>query len=220
MLKVAVFDSGWGGDIVAQDIEDNLAIVEVIRIIDWRNAPYADKSRYTIRRLVETALKPYIGQVDVIVMASFEAQCAMRYLKTRFPYQKFIQMDWPCKDVLANNPRTMMILAGDRAKHSFEYRLWRRQFKKQRIIEPPCEHWTARIDENGISREFLRRELAPYKKKKIDTVVLGNTHFWDLKEQIEDILGWRTMVVDPRQILIDQLNTVLKLEGTSYLKSW
>ena len=220
MLKIAVFDSGWGGDIVAQDLEENLAVVEVIRVIDWRNAPYASKSRRKICRLTELALKPYIGKVDVIVIASFEAQCAVRYLKARFPLQKFVTMCWPHEWLSGERQHTIMILTGEKVKHSWEYYLWRRQFKGKKLIEPVCDHWTPLIDEGVMTRKILQRELAPYRDAKIDTIVLGNTHFWDLQEEIEQAVGWQATVVDPRQHLIEQVGAVLHLEGMNYLRRW
>ena len=38
MLKIVVFDSGFGGELFADIIEEELPVVEVIRVIDWRNA--------------------------------------------------------------------------------------------------------------------------------------------------------------------------------------
>lgn len=220
MLKVVVFDSGWGGDIVAQDLEDNLAVVEVIRVIDWKNAPYADKSRRKICRLTESALRPYIGEVDVIVIASFEAMCAAKFLKARFPYQKFVTMRWPREWLSGRRQHTIMVLTGEKVKHSWDYYLWKRQFKSKKIIEPACEHWTPLIDEGTFTPQFLQRELAFYKNAKIDTIVLGNTHFWDLQSQIENALGWQATVVEPRQYLIDRVGAALNLEGMNYSKQW
>lgn len=220
MLKVVVFDSGWGGDIVAQDVEDRLAIIDVIRVIDWRHAPYAGKSRRQICSLTESALRSYIGCVDVIIIASFEAQCAVRYLKTRFPYQKFIAVSWPPIGFQGNAQHTVMVLTGEKIKHSLEYLLWRRKLRHKRVIEPVCEHWTAMIDNGKLSRRDLQRELAPYRAEKVDTIILGNTHFWDLQEQIEGALGWQATVIDPRQILVNQVCVALELDGANYLKRW
>ena len=38
MLKIVVLDSGFGGELFADKLNDQLSIVEVIRVIDWRNA--------------------------------------------------------------------------------------------------------------------------------------------------------------------------------------
>ncbi len=47
MLRIVVFfDSGWGGELVARYLEQELEIVEVIRVIDWGHAPYSEKRKW------------------------------------------------------------------------------------------------------------------------------------------------------------------------------
>ena len=38
MLKVVVFDGGYGGEFFADQLEAELPILDIIRVIDWRNA--------------------------------------------------------------------------------------------------------------------------------------------------------------------------------------
>ena len=38
MLKVVVFDSGYGGELFADYLEEELPLVDIVRVIDWRNA--------------------------------------------------------------------------------------------------------------------------------------------------------------------------------------
>ena len=38
MLKVVVFDSGFGGELFADYFEEEMPVVEIVRVIDWRNA--------------------------------------------------------------------------------------------------------------------------------------------------------------------------------------
>ncbi len=39
LKKVVVFDCGIGGELFADYIENELAIIDVVRVIDWRHSP-------------------------------------------------------------------------------------------------------------------------------------------------------------------------------------
>ena len=49
MLKIVIFDGGFGGELFADQLEAELDVVEVIRVIDWRNAEKILKSRREAR---------------------------------------------------------------------------------------------------------------------------------------------------------------------------
>ena len=38
MIKVLIFDSGYGGELFADWLNEEMPILDIIRIIDWRNA--------------------------------------------------------------------------------------------------------------------------------------------------------------------------------------
>lgn len=218
MLKVAVFDTGWGGDLVAEYLDENVGVIEVRSVIDWRHAEqYLHSSRHQICRMVETALQEQIGKADVIVLASFMAQCAYNYLRRHYPFQKFVQMDWPRLNYQRLRGHKIMVLACDQTRRSAKYRHWKQNLKRVKVVEPPCDHWLEWIDEGTFSRQRLRRELWPYRLEKIDTVVLANTHLWDLQEQIEYALGWQVRAVDTRVRLLRKVCLALQLEGAYYI---
>ena len=71
MLKIVVFDGGYGGEIFADYLQENLPIVETIRVIDWRNAEKILLKAKDARRVADAALRPYIGKVDLIIFANY-----------------------------------------------------------------------------------------------------------------------------------------------------
>ena len=218
MLKVAVFDTGWGGDLVAEYLDENVGVIEVKRVIDWRHAQqYLCSSRHEICRMVELALQEQIGKVDVIVLASFMASCAIGYLRRHYPGQKFIQMEWPHLNGQKLRGHKIMVLACEQTRRSVAYRCWKQNLKRVKVIEPSCDHWLAWIDEGTFSRQRLRQELREYLSEPIDFVVLGNTHLWDLQDQIEYVMGWQVSAVDTRVGLLRRVCLALQLEGAYYI---
>lgn len=95
MLKVVVFDSGSGGEALADKLEREIPTLEVIRVIDWRHAEVFD-SAHKARKLTEEALRPYIGTVDLIVLANYLLTfTSLKYFRHKYPKQKFMGLHLP-----------------------------------------------------------------------------------------------------------------------------
>lgn len=62
MLRVVVFDSGIGGELFGDLLKESLPVIEVIKVIDWRNADKYLKSSRTARKYAKRALAPYLKQ--------------------------------------------------------------------------------------------------------------------------------------------------------------
>ena len=91
MLKIAIFDSGFGGELFADELQEKLDVVEVIRVIDWRNAEGILKDKKAAREKAEAALRPYIGNVDLIILANyFVTATSLGYFRKKYKDQKFL----------------------------------------------------------------------------------------------------------------------------------
>ena len=91
MLKVVVFDSGYGGELFADYLSEEIGTIEVIRVIDWRNAEDLQKSARLARKITENTLRPYLGQVDLIVFANYLLSVtSLKYFRRKYKKQKYI----------------------------------------------------------------------------------------------------------------------------------
>lgn len=91
MLKVVVFDSGYGGDIVADYLSHELGIVEVVRVTE-ANLSLEDGSLLEICRFSKACLRTYVGKVDLIVLGGYVVSLALEFLKREYPQQKFVSV--------------------------------------------------------------------------------------------------------------------------------
>lgn len=288
MLKIIVFDGGWGGEVVAQYLEQELKVAEVVRLIDWHGVPYEDKSEAEILQIAEENLQRYIGKVDLIVLAGYAVSLVLPELQNRYPMQKFVGMGINYERILRARiyPERVAILAGKTVSES----RWRQNLRENLVystlILPDCSGWEALINEDLLTKEVLRSELAwdfviqrkaekvrkkvtgkadkglvkmagekddvrnlkkisaekqaiwaalqsldkitvEQKRKeeeeageivdcgtlKPDVVLLLNTHFWEVKAELEEIFGWRVRVLDFREKLLHDVCAALKLRG-------
>ena len=217
MLKVVVFDSGWGGELVADYIEEELAVVEVTRVIDWKNAPYSNKNKRQICALSEEALKPYLGKVDVIVLAGYViSTMSLEYLSKKYPKQKFVGMRLDVKRFLRHSDyHQIMVLASSTTFVSGWYQKVRMNLEKSgiKIIELEENHWIKLIDDGEMNSEILEHDLYSRLDNETEAIFLADTHFWDIKDDLEEDYKWRGRVLDERQFVLHDLCLELGFKG-------
>ena len=91
MLKVVVYDGGFGGELFADLLEEEVPVFEVVRVIDWRNAEMLNQGAKTARKVAERTLQPYLEKVDLIVLANhLLSVTSLRYFRRKYPKQKFV----------------------------------------------------------------------------------------------------------------------------------
>ena len=290
MLKIVVFDGGWGGEAVANYLDHELGVAEVVRLIDWAHAPYGTKSQAEILEFTLESLGPYIGKVDLIVLGGYAVSLVLPELKVRHPEQVFVGLnvnyDMICRT--RKFPGQVVILANQTVNDSVLREELREKLAYSTLILPDCSGWDELIDVDLMNRDVLRTELKRdfllrerYKDRKTKTtlaaptvsaeamdrsamlsdnsrdvlelailkfasaakaaadderiavetsqevddatpdeelieanvVLLLNTHFWDLKEDLEHLFGWGVRVLDFREKLLHDVCIALKLRG-------
>ncbi len=215
MLKVVVFDNGYGGEFFADALEEILPIIEVVRIIDWRHASEIQASPRQARRLAKAALLPYIGKVDLIVIANYLVSVtSLKYFRRRYKNQHFIGLkpkipDTPCKKetiILATKAITKTI-----GFHNYRLRLHRRS---QTVI---LDSWPAKIDDGELTEAEIEQTLSAFIKDKRGTkeVVLVCSQFYDLKPALRKIFGHNLKIYDGFDDTLREACKVLKVRGSA-----
>lgn len=301
MLKLLVFDDGWGGELVANFLMGELEIVEIIRVIDWAEAPYSHKTKAEICEITAKRLSTYVGTVDAIILAGYTVSLALPNLRRKFPRQVFIGMSINYDKILRtrNSLENVVVLAEQIVARSALQDELRLNLPYSTIILPDCEGWQEKIDNGAMTRDLLAMDLGvdfqlerslPSRshdtkancktsvpdlrtwvkqqvglteqelairtainklklaseqaktdertawaerlqsyngadendfntKIKPNVVLLLNTHFWDLKEDLEAILGWNVRIIDFREKLLRDLCRSLHLRGVDGKRS-
>lgn len=303
MLKIVVFDGGWGGEVVTNYLSSELETICVTKVIDWQNAPYEDKDLSQIRQWTEQNLKPYIGTTDLIVLGGYTVSTALEYLRRQYPMQRFVGMGINYYRVKKSRcfPTYVTLLGNSKLLEDLVYEEVRQKMPGSTIICPDCSGWDNLIDAGEMSEEVLRTELqetfilsstkqhrcqlsssttqpsmwlsrkAPtplqlqianflsrtsvqtqtantfstalcsssaseckvsadtnrndvmgscasqtqdeFERFRTDVVLLLDTHFWDIKIELENLFGYNTRVLDFRQKLLHDVCLALNLRG-------
>lgn len=214
MLKVVVFDSGYGGELFADYLEQNLPIVEIIRVIDWRNASKITSRPKAARKITETAIKPYIGRVNLIILANYFLTITnLKYFRRKYKDQKFLGLDLKRPDNFVE--RDTLILTTKLVARTVNYYnfLFRLKCHTKTIT---LDSWPSKID-NGelMSGEAVDTlELFSAKEKFYPkNVILACSHFNDIKPELRTCFGGNLKIHDSFDAAYRKTCKMLKLRG-------
>lgn len=212
MLKVVVFDSGYGGELFADYLQEKLPIIEIIRVIDWRNAEKILTRAKEARKTAETALRPYLGKVDLIIFANYLLTItSLKYFQRKYKTQKFLGLHLPKpninKDILV---LTTKAVAKTIEYHNFVFRLG------CRTKTLALDSWPAKIDDGELTREEIFNTLSnSCCKSKISgkNVVLACSQFSDIKSDLKSCLGKNAKIHDDFDATLRRACQILKIRG-------
>jgi glutamate racemase len=212
-------DSGVGGLSVLREIRDLLPREDLIYVADSRYAPYGERPEAFIEARV-TAVVEYLASQDVkavVVACNTATGVAVDGLRARF--QMPIVAIEPALKPAAAMTRTGVVgvLATHRTLESEKFaRLRARHAAGVEVMIQPCPGLAEQVergDFNSVATKRLVEEyVRPLMEKKVDTLVLGCTHYPFLEAVIREIAGDGVEIIDPGDAVARELKRQLERE--------
>ena len=201
---IGIFDSGIGGLTVVAEIIKQLPYENVIYFGDTGRYPYGPRSREIIRKFSRQNVNFLLerGVKFIVVACNTASAFALEYIRKIYSIP-MIGVVKPGSEAAAKftvNGRIGVIgTEGTIASSSYQ-----RELKKIsmsfKIIAKPCPLFVSLAEEGYIEKPAVRLIAKDYlsaiKQKKIDTLVLGCTHYPLLKNIIRDVMGKNVTLVD------------------------
>lgn len=161
MKRILVFDFGSGGEQVASYLEQELSVVEVVRLIDWSNPTCDNFFPAEIPRLAERLIHPYVGRFDLIVLGGYIAALALPFLQREFPDQLFLGVSIDYQKIIkyANRSRQVVTLASPALPESIWFDDYRHQIPGLELKTPNCTGWEQLINDRKVSVDLLKADL-------------------------------------------------------------
>ena len=214
MLKVVVFDGGYGGEFFADQLESELPVLEVIRVIDWRNADRLLTSSRKARRIAENALRPYIGRVDLIIFANHLLTItSLKYFRRKYKQQKFLGLTLKQPDSFVR--RDVLVLTTKAVTRTINY--YNYLFHVKRKVETMTQDdWPAQIDDGELTLDDIQSALESFlihKDFKPEEIVLACSQFNDIKAELRSVLGQNLKIYDSFSDTIRNTCKVLHIRG-------
>jgi glutamate racemase len=203
-LPIGIFDSGIGGLTVTRQIHKALPNEDLIYLGDTARVPYGTKSPSTVVRFSceDTQFLVQQNVKAVVVACNTASAWALPALEKKFKVPVF-GVILPGVRAALEKTRTQRIGvigtgATIRSKAYGNGLLARCATAK--VFSRACPLLVPLVEEgwtnHRVTREILREYLAPLRRHRIDTLILGCTHYPLLKPAIRALVGREIVLVD------------------------
>lgn len=203
-LPIGIFDSGIGGLTVARQIMKLLPHESLIYLGDTARVPYGTRDKQTIIRFAKELTRFMLAkEVKALVVAcNTMSGVALDEINkmTDIPVLGVIE---PTVNEALESSRTHEIgVIGTRAtinSKAYDKEISGKNIKVK-LISKACPLFVPLVEEGFIKQNatqlIVNEYLSSFKKTKIDTLILGCTHYPVLKSLIQKAVGKDILLVD------------------------
>lgn len=162
MLKVVVYDHGTGGQNVADFLAEELKIMEVRTVIDWGANLQDLRTTKELALRAAAFLQPFIGHVDLIVLANYDVGLALKWLRAWYPEQKFVALRMNYSKFTKYRRKRIAVLPNN---FLMRHEKSREEFEEG-FLKPPdwmdCWGWERIINDDLMTKEILHTQLVSH----------------------------------------------------------
>lgn len=217
---IGIFDSGIGGLTVVKEIKKQLPEYKLVYFGDTARLPYGTKTKRTIIRYSKENVAFLVKQKSMIIVVACNTASALAgaHLKKK--------LSLPVFDVIAPAVRAAKKVTRNKrigvigtpstiSSGVYQAQLCRKR-KDYHVFTRACplfvplieEHWFRNKETYSIAKFYLE----PLKKKRVDTIILGCTHYPLLSRVIHDIMGEDVSLVSSAEELSLDLKNFIERE--------
>jgi glutamate racemase len=213
-MKIGIFDSGIGGQAVAESLGQAFPDAMIVTVNDSEHLPYGNRTSEDIAQLADTALQPLLQQsCDVIVLACNTATAAaIEALRAKYPTQLFIGLEPMIKPAseltktgvvgVCATPATLASQRYTDLKHRYAVNTI--------VIEPDCSDWAHMIEYDQVDELIIKNIISDVCEQGADVIVLACTHYHWIRDIIEKTAAGRATVIDPSDAIVRRVTALLE----------
>lgn len=198
---IAVFDSGVGGISVLRELYALMPCENYIYYGDSRNAPYGSKTPEEVRRLVldKISYLNSLGIKAVVVACNTATSVAIDILREEYS-MPIIGVEPALKPaVLDSDYPTVAVMATPVTVNEEKFlQLTKHYSDRAKIIPVACERLAAFVERGVLGGEELEEYIGGLLSGlgKLNSVVLGCTHYPFVRSTVEKIVGPSVKIFD------------------------
>lgn len=218
---IGVFDSGAGGLTVVDKLFRLLPGENIVYFGDTARVPYGNKSKETVTRFSKEIVKFLLRfkVKAVIVACNTASSLSLEALKRSFAVPVIGVIKPGVEEALrVSKKRRIGIIGTDATISSNAYKTKiKASDRNSFVIQKSCPLFVSLVENgwlnNDITLKIAKRYLEPLLAKKIDTLILGCTHYPLLKEAIEKIAGSNVRLIDSSTAVARRVKVLLQSRG-------
>lgn len=217
VFPIGVFDSGVGGLSVLRAIRQQHPSLDILYLADQAHVPYGPRSLAEVRQFSEAITRYFLqqGASLIVVACNTASAAALHHLRESFPSVPFVGMEPAVKPAAEHTASGVVgVLATPATFQGALYASVVERFAHGvRILQSTCPGLVEQIEGGNLdrleTRQILTDALQPMLAEKIDTIVLGCTHYPFVIPVIQQIAGPAVRVIDPAPAIARQVGRLL-----------
>lgn len=215
-MSIGVFDSGIGGLTVLKEIRKVLPNEKIYYLGDTARVPYGEKTKELIVRyskeIVEFLLEKEVSAI--VVACNTATALALKELKETFKIPIIGVIEAGARTAINTTKSNKIGVIGTKAtiksgKYEEEIKLFN---TKAEVFQKACPLFVPAVEEGILSGKLVNQIIKTYLddfEGKVDTLILGCTHYPLLKEVIGKIYP-DIKIVDPARETALDLKKILQ----------
>jgi glutamate racemase len=225
MNPIGIFDSGFGGLTVMKEIVATLPQYDYLYLGDNARAPYGSRSYDTVYQYTLACVKALFNKgCHLVILACNTASAkALRTIQQKdlihlAPNKRVLGVIRPTTEIIGNYSQSkhIGILGTSGTVNSGSYLVEiEKFFPELNVSQEACPMWVSLIENNEYLSEgadyFIKQHVSNLLKKdtKIDTIILGCTHYPIIEKQIQQHLPPNIKLVSQGKIVAESLKEYL-----------
>ncbi len=223
-MTIGVFDSGFGGLSILKYLVGCMPDYSYIYLGDNARAPYGDRSEELIYEFTRQGVE-FLFQKDcalVLLACNTASAQALRrlqqeWLPLHYPDRRILGVIIPVVEKLSTCAQGSVVgIIGTRAtimSNVYALEAQKRGAEHIHLIQKACPLLVPIIEEGWdktiIARKAAKKYLTPFKRSRIDALVLACTHYALMKKTIQGIMGARVRIFEAGPIVAASLKRYL-----------
>ncbi|WP_371818740.1 glutamate racemase [Eubacterium sp. MSJ-13] len=201
---IGVFDSGVGGISVLRELVKIMPNEDYLYFGDSVNAPYGTKEVSVIRELtiknVEKLME--MGAKSIVVACNTATSAAVRTLRQMYPDMPLVGIEPAIKPAVEykKNSRVVVMATPMTLKQDKFQKLMEKYDTQAEIVPLPCPGLMEFVERGDLEGDDLYKYLnilfGSVNQSRIDSVVLGCTHYPFAINAIRNVLGDDVKIFD------------------------
>lgn len=219
---IGVFDSGFGGLTILKYFFKDLGEYDYVYFGDSARAPYGSRSQDVIYEYTKEAVDFLFSEgCELIILACNSASSqALRkiqqeYLPEKYPDKRVLGVIRPLVERIAEGENKVVGVVGTRA--TVESSIYKKELEALNpeicIFEKSAPLLVPLIEEGWIKNKetkmILKKYLRPLKERKIESLILGCTHYPVLYKDIKKIMPKKCEILNSGEIVSKSLRKYL-----------
>ncbi|HKP39238.1 MAG TPA: glutamate racemase [Pyrinomonadaceae bacterium] len=218
-LPIGIFDSGVGGLTVYRALHEHLSNERFVYLGDTARVPYGTKSLATVERYAVENAQFLAGHgIKLLVVACNTASAlALPAIRKSLKIEVVGVIGPGARAAVHENGKRVGVIATESTVQSGAYTAAiKKADENAMVIERACPLFVPLAEEGWADNEVARTIAETYLhdlQGKIDTLVLGCTHYPILREVIQETVGDAVKLIDSGEATAAEVKSLLREKG-------